>query len=71
MPFNSRSKSATSAKTMRMDVALAVAVKVVDITVAAEYPARFTSFEGAVVVELVGDNPLDLADERVLWTLNQ
>eukprot|EP00965_Chrysotila_dentata_P258928 6213395-Pleurochrysis_carterae.AAC.3 len=32
MPCNSRSKSATSAKKMRMDVALAVAVKVLSIS---------------------------------------
>eukprot|EP00965_Chrysotila_dentata_P009783 319185-Pleurochrysis_carterae.AAC.1 len=41
------------------------------LTVAAEDPARFTSFEGAVVVKLVGEHPFGLADERVLWTLNQ
>eukprot|EP00965_Chrysotila_dentata_P034537 1149408-Pleurochrysis_carterae.AAC.1 len=41
------------------------------LTVAAEDPARFASFEGAVVVELVGEHSLGLADERVLWTLNQ
>eukprot|EP00965_Chrysotila_dentata_P080552 2657853-Pleurochrysis_carterae.AAC.1 len=41
------------------------------LTVAAENPARFASFEGAVVVELVGEHPFGLADERVLWTLNR
>eukprot|EP00965_Chrysotila_dentata_P027597 917223-Pleurochrysis_carterae.AAC.1 len=41
------------------------------LTVAAEYPARFASFEGAVVIELVGEYPLGLADKRVLWMLNQ
>eukprot|EP00965_Chrysotila_dentata_P091971 3035900-Pleurochrysis_carterae.AAC.1 len=40
-------------------------------TVAAEDPARFASFEGAVVVELFGEHPLGLANERALWTLNQ
>eukprot|EP00965_Chrysotila_dentata_P235198 6200613-Pleurochrysis_carterae.AAC.2 len=35
------------------------------LTVAAEYPARFGSFEGAVVVELVEEAPLGPADERV------
>eukprot|EP00965_Chrysotila_dentata_P103617 3420033-Pleurochrysis_carterae.AAC.1 len=41
------------------------------LTVAAEDPACFASFEGAVVVKLVGEHPLGLADERVLWTLKQ
>eukprot|EP00965_Chrysotila_dentata_P028261 939930-Pleurochrysis_carterae.AAC.1 len=41
------------------------------LTVAAEDPARFASFEGAIVVELVVEHPLGLAEERVLWTLNQ
>eukprot|EP00965_Chrysotila_dentata_P137127 4535641-Pleurochrysis_carterae.AAC.6 len=36
------------------------------LTVAAEYPARFASFRGSVVVELVGEDPLGLADEHVL-----
>eukprot|EP00965_Chrysotila_dentata_P055586 1844208-Pleurochrysis_carterae.AAC.1 len=71
MPFNSRSKSAMSARKMRMDVAIAVAVKDSRLlTVAAEDPAaRFASFEDAVDIELVSDNPLGLADKRVLWTL--
>eukprot|EP00965_Chrysotila_dentata_P260388 6213886-Pleurochrysis_carterae.AAC.2 len=79
MPFNSRPKSATSAKKMRMDVALAVAVKrtfrnisgYIRGSEAAEDLASFASFEGAVVVELVGEAPFDSADERVLWTLDQ
>eukprot|EP00965_Chrysotila_dentata_P011240 366190-Pleurochrysis_carterae.AAC.1 len=41
------------------------------LTVAAEDPARFMSFEGAVVVKLVGEYPLGLADKRVFWTLDQ
>eukprot|EP00965_Chrysotila_dentata_P143202 4731774-Pleurochrysis_carterae.AAC.1 len=41
------------------------------LTIAAEYPARFASFEGAVVVKLVGEAPLGFVDERVLWTLVQ
>eukprot|EP00965_Chrysotila_dentata_P099488 3289052-Pleurochrysis_carterae.AAC.1 len=42
------------------------------LNVAAEYPARFNAaFEGAVVDELVGEDPIGLADERVFWTLNQ
>eukprot|EP00965_Chrysotila_dentata_P231928 6198646-Pleurochrysis_carterae.AAC.1 len=41
------------------------------LTVAAEYPARFASFEGAVVFELVGEDALGFADDRVLWTLDQ
>eukprot|EP00965_Chrysotila_dentata_P064609 2142114-Pleurochrysis_carterae.AAC.1 len=40
-------------------------------TVAAEDPASLASFEGAVVVKIVGEHPLSLADERVFWTLNQ
>eukprot|EP00965_Chrysotila_dentata_P256366 6212518-Pleurochrysis_carterae.AAC.6 len=40
-------------------------------TVAAEYPARFASLQGAVVVELVGEDSLGLANERDLWTLDQ
>eukprot|EP00965_Chrysotila_dentata_P106180 3506703-Pleurochrysis_carterae.AAC.1 len=41
------------------------------LTVAAEDPARFAAFEGAIVVELVGEDPLGLADERVLGALNE
>eukprot|EP00965_Chrysotila_dentata_P200684 6180121-Pleurochrysis_carterae.AAC.1 len=64
MPSDSRSKTATRKKKVRIDVASAVA------TVAAEYPACFASFEGAVIVELVG-KALGLADERVFGTLDE
>eukprot|EP00965_Chrysotila_dentata_P026130 866324-Pleurochrysis_carterae.AAC.1 len=62
---------------MRMDVALAgcseglVEMDSRSLTVAAKDPASLASFKKAVVVELVGENPLGPADERVLWTLNQ
>eukprot|EP00965_Chrysotila_dentata_P083307 2748252-Pleurochrysis_carterae.AAC.1 len=69
MPFNSRSKSATSAKKMRIDVALAVAVKVVDCS--HRGPSALCVVRGTVAVKLVGEHPLGPADERVLWTLNQ
>eukprot|EP00965_Chrysotila_dentata_P099446 3287945-Pleurochrysis_carterae.AAC.1 len=49
--LDSRSKSATSKKKSGS-------------TLPAEYPARFASFESAVVVELVDEIPLGLADEN-------
>eukprot|EP00965_Chrysotila_dentata_P157830 5214108-Pleurochrysis_carterae.AAC.1 len=64
MPFTSRAKSATSLKKIMMDVALRVELNSRSLTVAAEYPAGFASFEGAVVVELVGEDPLGLADKH-------
>eukprot|EP00965_Chrysotila_dentata_P207544 6184185-Pleurochrysis_carterae.AAC.2 len=75
MPFNSRSKSATSAKKKLMDVALAslsscreglVEMNFRSLTVAAEDPASLALFESAVVVELVG-----LADESILGALDE
>eukprot|EP00965_Chrysotila_dentata_P156423 5168317-Pleurochrysis_carterae.AAC.1 len=41
------------------------------LTVAAEDPTRFVSFERAVVVELVVEDPLGLADESVLGALDE
>eukprot|EP00965_Chrysotila_dentata_P152180 5029007-Pleurochrysis_carterae.AAC.1 len=41
------------------------------LTVTAEYPARFASFESAVVVELVGKDPFGLAKKRALWTRDE
>eukprot|EP00965_Chrysotila_dentata_P075759 2503172-Pleurochrysis_carterae.AAC.1 len=41
------------------------------LTVAAEDPASLASFESAVVVELVGENPLCLADESTLGALDE
>eukprot|EP00965_Chrysotila_dentata_P162420 5364299-Pleurochrysis_carterae.AAC.3 len=64
---------------MRVDLALAVAVSSRkgffkmnsgSLTLTAELPARCVSFKDAVVVELVGEDPLGLADERVVWTLH-
>eukprot|EP00965_Chrysotila_dentata_P157866 5215638-Pleurochrysis_carterae.AAC.1 len=41
------------------------------LTVAAEDPASLASFESAAVVELVGENPLGLADEVILGALDE
>eukprot|EP00965_Chrysotila_dentata_P064369 2132930-Pleurochrysis_carterae.AAC.1 len=41
------------------------------LTVTAEDPTRFASFEGAVIVKLVGENPLGLADESILERLTR
>eukprot|EP00965_Chrysotila_dentata_P000251 7567-Pleurochrysis_carterae.AAC.1 len=66
MPFNSRSKSATSAKKdadgCRPSSCRDGLVKMNfrSLTVAAKYPARFASFEGGVVVELIDKDPLVL-----------
>eukprot|EP00965_Chrysotila_dentata_P175120 5780555-Pleurochrysis_carterae.AAC.1 len=41
------------------------------LTVAAEDPASLASFESAVIVELVGKNPLGLADESIFGVLDE
>eukprot|EP00965_Chrysotila_dentata_P121415 4013950-Pleurochrysis_carterae.AAC.1 len=41
------------------------------LTVAAEDTARFASFESAVVVDLVGENLLGLADESIFGALDE
>eukprot|EP00965_Chrysotila_dentata_P074131 2448203-Pleurochrysis_carterae.AAC.1 len=78
MPFNSRLNSATSAKKMQMDVALAdvvieglVEMDSRSLTVAAEDPASLAALKSAVIVELAGKNSLGLADDSILGALDK
>eukprot|EP00965_Chrysotila_dentata_P076999 2542584-Pleurochrysis_carterae.AAC.1 len=41
------------------------------LAVAADDQWRLAAFESAIVVELVGETPLGLANEHVLWTLDK